>query len=969
MMKFIKLLVISLFFVLSLSLPSWAANGRIEGVVTDAVTGEALPGANVFLVGTALGAASNIKGEYQLVRIPPGNYTLRTTYIGYKQKDQAVQVVSGKTLKLNLQLNFDVIEGETVVITAQAEGQVAAINQQLRSNTITNVVSAERIQELPDANAAESVGRLPGISILRDGGEGNKVVIRGLAPSYNMITIGGEKVPATDLDDRSVDLNMISPEILSGIEVTKALTPDKDADAFGGIINFKLATAREGGFHYNFRFQEGYNAQRDETGQYRGSLTISNRYWGEKLGFMATGNIERQQRGSDIFSAGYSVPREKREGELYAPITVNSVSLRYTDDVKKRSGMSALLDYRLPNGKIMLFNEMSRLDRNEIMNYNNYSEGSNWHEPRFRHRIRQTDVLTNSLTGEHNLNLGNLDWRVSRSSSLTRHPYDNYIRFQEKSAFDQTKFPANFGPDVLLDAAYNNLDKTHLYSGNFYTEKQSERDYTAQVNLQIPYTMTSKIAGYVKMGGKYVNKAKNRDRNQGYARFDMGQKTSTAYARHHTRYGDPDFEFLKTESGEHSIYNYIDEGFDSGNFLNGEYDFGPGLDAHELDHLLQTYLLDSLYNMSTLADADDYESIEAVTAGYVMAEINFGRFFMFLPGVRYEQTNADMTGRKASVGDEFNEPDIEQPVVTDTSATAKYGRWFPMFHFRVRPTSWFDIRLAYTKTLSRPSLRMMLPTKQVNGSSKSVRFGRPDLQPQISTNYDIFLSLYSNSIGLFTFGGFRKDIADLIFDREGHKILNAEKEGFPPELQGLTLDQPENNPFKTKVKGWEVEWQTNFHWLPKPFDGIVLNANYTHLWSETHFPRSLVTQEKIPVFPFVKTTVLDTFRVGSMPDQSDDIANVAIGYDKGPFSARFSMLFQGKTLSSVGERIELDGFTADLLRMDLSVKYKLTKNIGLFYSWNNITNEPDESFQQQTRYATSRKYYGWTTDLGIGYVF
>jgi TonB-dependent receptor len=958
----------SILFIFCLISSSFAQSGKIVGAVKDIATGDALVGANLYLEGTAIGAATDLDGTFAMLRIPPGDYTVKVSYIGYQGTEMQVTIAPGETKVLDVELKFDVIAGEEVVITAQAEGQVLAINQQIRSNTIMNVVSAERIQEFPDANAAESVGRLPGISIKRDGGEANKIVIRGLAPTYNTITIGGEKVPATDLDDRSVELNMISPEILAGIEVTKALTPDKDADAIGGIVNFKLATAQEGGFRYNFRFQGGYNALRNEPGQYKGSLTLTNRYWNDKFGLMITGNIQRAQRGSDQFSAGYSVAREKREGEQYAPISVNSVTLEYTDQVQIRSGFSALMDYRLGNGKIMLSNFMSRVDRDAFITRNQFNEGSNWHERRFRNTQRQTDVLTNSLSGEHSLNLGDLDWRVSRTASLTRHPYDNYIRFQEKSAFDQTQFPAYFGPDVLINAAYNNIDKTHLYNGSFYTEKSFTRDYTTQFNLQIAFTRTNKMAGFMKLGGKYIKKSRERDRGQGSARFDMGEKESTAYERHHTRYGDPDFQFVKTESGEHSIQNYINPNFDAGNFLDGTYEFGPGLDADELNHLLKTYLLDSLYSFTSLSDGDDYEMVEAVSAGYIMAEINVGRFLMFLPGVRYEQTNADMTGRKTTEDDDYVN-DLYQPVVRDTNATAKYGHWFPMFHTRIRPMSWFDIRLAYTKSQSRPPLNWMMPYKIVSGSSQTVRFGRPDLQPQISTNYDIFLSLYSNSIGLLTLGGFYKEVDDLIFERKGHKILDAEKEGFSPTLQGLTLDQPENNQYQTKLRGWEFEWQTNFHWLPSPFDGIVMNVNYSHIWSETQFPRSLVTQERIPVFPFVLTAVVDTFRIGDMPDQSDDIANFAIGYDKGPFSARLSMLYQGKTLSSVGERPELDGFTADLFRMDLSVKYKLTRDIGLYFNWNNITDEPDESFQQLTNFATDREFYGSTIDIGIGYVF
>ncbi|MFQ5769926.1 MAG: TonB-dependent receptor domain-containing protein, partial [bacterium] len=531
---------------------------------------------------------------------------------------------------------------------------------------------------------------------------------------------------------------------------------------------------------------------------------------------------------------------------------------------------------------------------------------------------------------------------------------------------DRSEFPEFFGPDVLINSAINNLDNTNMYEADVYTEKSFERDYTAQLNLKVPYTITSNVAGFIKFGGKYVEKTKNRDRSHGSDRLD---NTKYGYEEHHTRYGTRGFEYIRLENGFPSIKNYLDPNFDAGAFLGGDYDFGVGLNGDEITHLLTSYLIDSTLEMSSLADLDDYELVEKVSAGYIMSEINIGHFLMFLPGIRYEHTRANMTGRKGNVPDTSFEPALDSPLVTDTTATATYGRWFPMIHIRIRPTSWFDIRLAYTKSLSRPRLDWMLPKKKVDGSDRVVTFGRPDLKPQIANNYDIFLSFYSNRVGLLTLGGFYKKIDDLIFNREGHKILNYEKEGYPKELQGYTLDQPENNPFQTKVKGFEIEWQMNLVWLPSPFDGIVINANYSHIWSETQFPRSFVDQVEIPVFPFRKLTVIDTFRVGDMPDQADDIVNIAIGYDKGPFSGRLSMLYQGKTLTTVGERPELDGFTADLLRWDLSIKYRLTEQIGLFVNWNNVTNEPDESFQQRTLFPTDREFYGWTTDFGIAYKF
>jgi len=963
MMSFVTLYVPKLFA---------ASSGKIVGVIKDEVTGDPLPGANVFIEGTAIGSASDLKGRYQISRVPPGSFTLRITYIGYKEKKIPFKITLGETKKIDVELLYDVVEGETVTITAQAEGQVAAINQQLRSNTIKNIVSAERIMELPDANAAESVGRLPGISIMRSGGEANRIVIRGLSPTYNTITIGGEQIPATDLDNRSVDLNMISPEILAGIEVTKSLTPDQDADAIGGTVNFVLADAPSG-FRYNFRFQEGYNAQRDEAGQYKGSVTLSNRFWNEKLGIMVTGNRESAQRGSDQFDASYRIGRDKREGEEFAPLTTQSVGLDYTDEVRQRTSFSVLLDYQIPNGKIMFSNFLSRLDRNEKIYSNSFNDDGNTFLPSYRDRQRQIDVISNSFTGEHIFNTFKFDWRLSRTASLTRHPFDNSYTFREgPGAYDRTDLPLYFTADEFIASAKRDLGDTHLFSGALRTERSFERNYTTQMNLEIPYTLTNKIAGNIKMGGKYRDKSKERDRSY-MAMRAWSMPGDDTLERYHSQYGTPGFNYRLHETGAPSIFNYYNPDFDAGNFLNGEYVLTAIPDVDELDHLFNAYGADSMYVRSSLADMDDYEVEERVSAGYIMSEINIGRFLMFMPGVRYEHTEANMAGRKGVIPWEFQEINVLEPMISDTTATNTYGRWFPMLHLRVRPTGWFDVRLAYTKTLSRPRLDWMLPKKSVHSQKNVVNFGSPDLKPQISANYDIFLSFYSNTLGLLTWGGFYKEIDDLIFRRTGHYILDAEKEGFSPELQGFVVNRSENNLNLTKVKGWEIEWQTNFHWLPRPFDGIVLNLNYTHIWSETTFPRSFVKKVKKPGVPFPITTVIDTFRIGDMPNQADDIANVAIGYDKGPFSARFSMLYQGRTLRSIGESPELDGFTADLLRMDLSVNYKLTRQIGLFLNFNNITNEPDEAFQMATafpeRYPTSREFYSWTTNFGIGYRF
>ena len=216
----------------------------ITGTIKDSKTKKPLVGANVFLLGTSLGTITNDNGTYQISNVDPGKYFLKATYIGYESKDIEINVPINKKITKLIELAYKTLEGETIEVTAQARGQIDAINKQLNAKSIKNIISSDKIQELPDANAAETLARVPGLSIKREGGEGNKVVIRGLSPKYNKVTVNGANLASTDKDDRSTDLSMISQYMIEEIEVTKAGTPDQEADVLGGTVNFKLKKAK-----------------------------------------------------------------------------------------------------------------------------------------------------------------------------------------------------------------------------------------------------------------------------------------------------------------------------------------------------------------------------------------------------------------------------------------------------------------------------------------------------------------------------------------------------------------------------------------------------------------------------------------------------------------------------------------------------------------------------------------------------
>ena len=241
-----------LFFTISFMLLSmfvFAQNhGQIQGIITDANSGEPIPYGTAFLEGTALGGISGDNGEYSIVNVPPGTYQLSISYVGYEKVTETVEVIAGQVTRMDAKMSFTSVVGEEVVITAMALGQAQAINTQLTSTNIKNVVSEQKIRELPDANAAEALARLPGVSVSRSGGEAVGVSVRGV--SANTVFVNGMRLLG--------GLGSIASSMIGSIELSKAFLPDQDADVLGGNIEFKMRGAQPG-FNKDIWLRTGYN--------------------------------------------------------------------------------------------------------------------------------------------------------------------------------------------------------------------------------------------------------------------------------------------------------------------------------------------------------------------------------------------------------------------------------------------------------------------------------------------------------------------------------------------------------------------------------------------------------------------------------------------------------------------------------------------------------------------------------------
>ena len=136
-------------------------------------------------------------------------------------------------------------EVDTIVVRGTALGLNRALSEQRAEDRITNIVSADLIGRFPDNNVAESVSRLPGITLVRDQqtGEGAFVTIRGLDARLNAYSLNGVRIATSDQNNRAINLAQLPADGLSSIVVSKTITPDMDGDAIGGSVNFRTPSA------------------------------------------------------------------------------------------------------------------------------------------------------------------------------------------------------------------------------------------------------------------------------------------------------------------------------------------------------------------------------------------------------------------------------------------------------------------------------------------------------------------------------------------------------------------------------------------------------------------------------------------------------------------------------------------------------------------------------------------------------
>lgn len=949
----VKAGVFAILMVLGTSLS--AQTGLVKGTITDGSNGGSLPGTTVYLQSNpGKGTVTDIDGNYLLSGVPVGEVMIVYSFLGFEERVMAVTVVAGEAVVQDVELSFESIVGEEVLVTAQALGQAKAINQQLNSESIANVVSADRIQELPDVNAAEAVARLPGVSINRSGGEGQKVVIRGLEPKFNAITVNGVRLPANAGNDRSVDLSLVSPELLDGIEVYKSPLPDMDAESVGGTVNLRLRKAPKERAVL-VRGLLGYNDLNNYLGDYKGVLQFSQRFFKNKLGLVAQGNMERFNRGGDITALSWAQgDTDPDTGET--AILGSSLRLEDRAEQRRRNNASLSLDYEVGKSTFGFFGLYSNTSRDRFILQNRYTPGTGI---QYRGRGIDSDLnlFMGTLTGVHNLGDVVVDWVASASRSDTDTPYDFELQVNDdQQPFDsELNFTGN--PLNFLSAANPDLRSAYLNSNRNDSRQTLENNREFALNFKKSFEISKTLSGYLKAGGRYRTIDRERDvfstgENFYYLGGEFTREAAAAF--------DGEVIFSEANPQQISIQNFIVDGqqIDFENQDGQEVDFDVVLDRDLIRNWYEQQR--DVLNINRNTQVDNFEVSETVTAGYLMAKINVGKKLSVTPGVRYEYSDNTYSAGVSSITDEFNGV---QGFFRDTTTFQTYGEILPHLHLKYEPNNWLDARFSYATTLARPDYSFVTPRAQINDNSLVINAGNPALRHMRVENYDLSLTAYKGGLGLFSVGLFYKDVENIFIPQSFQLVDGQEIERGFEEQQGYLLNSFSNFP-QSEVYGFELDLQTNLSFLPAPFNGLVANVNYARLFSET--TTYFLTSEAF-FFPFFRIEYETNERRVTMPSQVPHILNLSIGYDYKDFSARISGIYQGTTATVYSQNKDFDRFTQGFWRWDASLKQKIGDRISLFLNVNNISVQRDITFVRNENFLSSIQNYGLTGTIGAQY--
>ena len=832
------------------------------------------------------------------------------------------------------QADLKPIAADEIVVTGTRLAERKALQEKRAANNSVETLYANDVGKLPDQNVAEAIRRLPGLSVANDQGEGRYVIIRGINPNLVNVVLNGLTLPAPEPDGRQVKLDDIPSALISSVVVTKSLTPDQDANAIGGEVNIRTLSA----------FDRNKALFLDARGAY-GWYKLNHKQPWEADGQIG-GLFGADKQFGAVLSINYS--RRPIESENFQGSTAflanggpDQYGLRDYNLVRTRLGAVANFDWHASDTvKLYLRTSYSKFKDNERRDQNRVDQivyGPNAQlglaadqyigrgSILIRRREEDDNTKSAQLGGSFDFDrAGKLDVSGAYTRAIKNDPLRSEYNFRAASpttgsgatlaiapaairgSYDLSQSPYGF----TFNTPYNpalfplnsvNYDRRHAQEDLW----QIRGDYTLPVAIGDDST--------IKAGAKYLNRHKTNNRD--YQQFSRGTTFNASSA------------------------TYLDDT----SFYDGRYAFGPRIDydaAQAYAAANPTALTQSAANINTSrnnSQINDYDVREKITAGYVMATLKFGQLTL-VPGVRIEHTSDNQQAKLIATGTAA----ADQPFNSFTGQS--YTDVFPGLNAHYDFSRNLILRGAVTTSLGRPNYPDLAPYVSVDTTTSptTITLGNPALKRYKAVNLDGSLEYYLPSQGVLSIGVFYKHIDNPIYSQS---LLGQSGTFGGQAFTGVSVTQAVNADEAT-VKGIEINAQVQFTFLPAPFDGFGVSANYTRIGG--HASGLPARAGNIPLFL-----------------QSKNVGTAQLFFEKYGFAARIAYSFRSAYADTLGASSLTDQYSGYNGQLDVHASYQIMPQVTIFADGTNLNDAPWRRYLGTKAFLIERERYDFSLRGGV----
>lgn len=813
----------------------------------------------------------------------------------------------------------------TVEVRPQLESQLRAIDLQRSSDAIISVVSSDSLGQYPDKNVAESLQRLPGVSVTRDQGEGRFVVIRGLDANLNSVSVNGMPIGTPEDDSRQATLDVIPSDSTERLTVIKAPTPDMSGDAIGGSIEIESASAFDrDGRSVRARIEASHVPLSGDTNP-KASFNFSDSYADGTFGVAFGLNYSDRDFESDNVEVEYDFNDELGDDVL---IPIELQYRKYFVN-RERTGVNLNLDWRPEGGgryylrtlysdftdaetrarSIFVFEDGELAAANgETREFVDIPPDA--FRRRLRFRTKEQSTLAITAGGENLFDGGMIDYSIGYTETSERVPDEVESRFEYDGVGDLSAIVDMSSGVPRFTITDPGGSDAYLRNDNYVLDRLvreskvvDDDELQAAVNLSFeagPATWKTGVLGRWRSRSADIGELELRVTPD----LSLGEWTIAPFSHRFGDLGDGIsvrrmLEYLRANAGQ----------------------FGER--PRDVDENL------------ILSLADDYSADENILAAYLMGTFDIGDLRV-IAGGRFERTEFDAVGNVIELNDDG---DLVLPV-TSRRVSSSYDSFLPGLHLRYDGVQNWVIRGAWTNTIARPGFGDLSPRQAINREDLEVEAGNPDLEPYESSNLDFSAEYYIGTTGVFSIGVFHKDVDGYIAET----TTTAD-----PEFPGFEVTRPVNGD-DASVFGIELNWQQQLDFLPGAMSGLLVGLGATYLDTEFTLPQRPG----------------ETF---TLPRASEDVYSAYVGYERGGLSTRLSLANRGEYLDSIGDSPDYDIYVAENTQLDFSLSYEFGPSWSMYVEASNLLDEPLELYQGSPDRTLQLEEYGRSYALGLKFNF